>query len=124
MPYKLRDDMGGPTMTATRLRPAIFFLDCVNRTFDGFTSGETWNGFACPYFTREQGEELAQAWRERGWTAHYDERREAFLFGDAVDPGDAGDARIEEFSALDIDGTPYFPIGARYWSWDDARGRG
>ncbi len=45
--------------------------------FDGFTKGETWNGFACPYFTFEQGQRIVEAtnraaaeWLERAGVKH------------------------------------------------------
>lgn len=29
---------------------SIFTLDCIEGKFNGFTTGELWNGFACPLF--------------------------------------------------------------------------
>lgn len=29
--------------------------------YEGYTNGNHWNGWACPYFTREAADEIAEA---------------------------------------------------------------
>jgi hypothetical protein len=63
---------------------ALDFLDDV--TFEGYTQGETWNGFACPYFSFEQAQGMGAS------------RRSAWL--DAGVPVFTGDVRVVKLSGL------------------------
>jgi hypothetical protein len=80
--------------------------------FDGFTKGETWNGWACPYFTLEQAQRIVVAHTTLGNKAAYDETKDSFSFHFSED-------EIETFSAEIIDGRKLYPIGARNWIWEE-----
>ncbi len=63
------------------LREADFRIDFLEgHAFPGFTLGETWNGFAKPYFTFTQAQALATAWSSTGTKAFYDDQQDAFVF--------------------------------------------
>ncbi|MBV9924480.1 MAG: hypothetical protein JOZ96_05510 [Acidobacteria bacterium] len=97
------------------MRPAKFALDFLEgQEFEGFTRGETWNGFACPLFTREQAERLAEAWRARGHEARYDAGADAFTF-----QMDSGGEEYDTFPAVEADGQRLYPVGASCWIWDE-----
>jgi len=100
-------------------REAEFYLDIdPERTFFGYTKGDTWNGWACPYFEREVAEEVSRAYvevnesgPEEGYEAEYDPERDAFLF---YEP--AYDEPLE-FEAIEVGDQKLYPIGAYYWTW-------
>src|SRR5205823_5624743 len=47
------------------LRPIRVYLDGINpdEPVGAFTRGDRWNGFECPFFTREQAVAFARHWR-------------------------------------------------------------
>lgn len=48
------------------MRKAFFYLDCIEgRRFEGYTLGQTWNGWACPYFTEKVGKEIIESLADR-----------------------------------------------------------
>ena len=88
-------------------------------TFEGFTKGEEWNGWDCPYFTFEQAQKVLKTYNELcriiGQTnvASYDLSADAFVF-----PSDDGEKEI--FSSVAEDGQKYYPIGAFCWIWEES----
>lgn len=98
------------------LRETRFSIDTLgDRLFDGFTKGEEWNGWACPYFTFEQAQTLVQAYKEVGKKAWYDEASDAFSF--EVEGGEETD--IDTFPAEEISGRRVYSVGAFCWIWED-----
>lgn len=106
------------------LRPGRFFLDClIEEPVEGFTTEENWNGWACPYFTKEQGEKIMAEFNKHPdysgepapFPAHYDEKRDAFITysGYAEDPEEVW--KGEAFDQLD--GATLYPIGSGCWTW-------
>lgn len=94
--------------------PAQFSLAGMG-PFDGFDLGGVWNGWACPHFTKEQAEEVAEGLAyEVGSgafeTAEYDEERDAFVFDHPDLPEPDVFPRDEE--------TDLYPVGAYSWTWD------
>lgn len=91
--------------------------------FDGYTLGEEWNGFACPYFTLQQAETLmryqnAQSQSEFGTDAmFYDATRDAYAVRFPDDPARPADYYVGE--DLDTaDGRLHvYPIGHSAWIW-------
>lgn len=95
------------------MRKAQFLIDLYgDKVFDGYTQGETWNGWACPYFTFEQAERLVQAHSEKGFRAWYDADSDAFSF--EIEASDD----IDSFSAQEIEGIKLYPIGTGCWIWE------
>ena len=102
------------------MRETLFSIDTVGDVqFSGYTDGRTWNGWACPYFPFDQAQRLVAEWREHGWKADYDVRRDAFIFALADSSGDAEDDD-EIFQAIEINGKKLYPIGNGSWIWDGA----
>lgn len=96
------------------MRATRFTIDTFgNEVFDGFTQGETWNGWARPYFTFEQSQRVAEAHKAQGGRASYDETQDSFTF-----EMDAGDP--DAFPADVVEGKKFYPIGAGCWIWEEA----
>ena len=99
------------------MRPAKFTIEVYpEQTFDGFSRGEDWNGWACPYFDFEQAKKVMEAHRQRGWKAWYDELDDQFVFDFSHD----GDGEPDAFPAEVIGGKKLYPIGAFCWIWEGA----
>jgi hypothetical protein len=99
------------------LREAKLQLDTYGaEEFAGFTAGETWNGFACPYFTFEQAQHVLMAHQNLGLDAGYDRERDEFFFtlghGDEEGP--------EFYGPVRVGGLTVYPIGAGCWIWSEA----
>jgi hypothetical protein len=100
------------------MRETKFSIDLLgDRDFDGYTTGETWNGWACPFFTFEQAQQLVKVYQENGLKAWYDEASDAFSF--EVDAG-GGLKELDTFPAEEIDSKKYYPVGASCWIWEES----
>lgn len=107
-------------MTATgKFRRAVFSIETLeNLPFQGFTCGETWNGWECPYFTRETAEQILKASERNGYRWRYDETSDAYLVQHSADPEDFEPERFERAN-IEIEGlkAKAYPIGAYSWAW-------
>lgn len=103
-------------MIDTNFKKARFSLDAYEgEMFEGYTRGETWNGFECPYFLRENAERIIEVFSSRQ-TAFYDEMADCFVF---VSEDNSDEDEAERFSALEVAGIGrIYPIGAFVWAWD------
>ena len=91
-----------------------FTLDFLEgQQFEGYTRGEDWNGFACPYFTFDQAQCIADAWRGSGKNASYDNNRDEFTF-------EMQDGEEDRFYSEEIEGVKLYPIGAGSWIWSES----
>lgn len=129
-------------MTATRTiempyRAARFVLDGIGvepeHQYQGYTNGETWNGWECPFFTREEAERLATYFRTRwGCDFAYDAARDAYVYkpcNHKTPQGEdcEGQPWEEEIVYRTIMLTitpngqemPFYGIGAWEWTWDE-----
>jgi hypothetical protein len=105
-----------------RLRRGLFGIDeFAGERFEGYTGGETWNGFACPRFTKEVAQRIADAIADSvaspsGDTDSltYDPGSDAFVYlynADEPDPFPGADVET-------VDGTlRLYGIGAWGWTW-------
>jgi hypothetical protein len=88
------------------------------QSFEGYTKGEIWNGWDCPYFTFEQAQKVLKAYNELRQIigaislAYYDSETDAFVFPDSED-------EPETYKALNEQGQNYYPIGAFVWIWEE-----
>lgn len=103
------------------MRQSTFMLDALGeRAFEGFTVGDSWNGWATPLFTFEQAQRIVAAWQEQGWEARYDEAKDAFVFSINQDFETGQSDKFEEFAPVERDGRKLYPVGAFAWTWEDA----
>ena len=121
-------DTGEPIRPPTGREPfrrARFEIADVQGPYDGLTRGETWNGWAVPYFEKEAAHRIAEDYgrvaKERGGDmagarARYDGEADAFLF---YDPINDEEVAYDAVSVL-VDGeeVPVYPIGTREWTWE------
>jgi len=79
-----------------------------NEWFEGYHNpSQDWNGFACPYFTRENGESICQSLNCK------------FENGQFVDTENEDGELFEAIEKDTQDGIlTLYPIGAYYWVWE------
>jgi len=94
------------------MKKAQFTMNDIDGEFDGYTCGNTWNSFACPFFTNEQAVHMLEAldYQTFSFTWSYDSDRNVFIVCD--------DGNITEYSAIKRDGMTLWSIGAYEWVWD------
>lgn len=109
-----------PESEPKQLRKARFALghDNYDAAHEGYTFGDLWNGWECPYFTREVGEAIALEMQgEEAIT--YDAERDAFVL--TYEPwGNGEPCPPEIFRAKRLPGVdvPVYAIGAWGWCWE------
>ena len=86
-------------------------------SFEGYTKGENWNGWDCPYFTFEQAQRVLQTYNQlRSITGeaqgYYDAGADAFIFPAEDEP--------EIYNAITSENEKYYPVGAFCWIWEKA----
>ena len=98
------------------MKSTKFTIDTLgDRVFEGYTNGEDWNGWACPYFTFEQAQAIVGAYHDHGWPAHYDQANDQFVFS----MSHAGAAEDEVYSPIEEGGQKLYPIGTASWIWEE-----
>lgn len=109
------------------MNAALFTLDCIDETegtvtpFAGYTHGDNWNGWATPYFGKDEAMRLMAALnkvRNNPYYAWYDRGQDAFAnFYEGDDPND-----IEEWQGIQVEvhgqTLTLYAIGAYCWTWN------
>ena len=81
--------------------------------FSGYSIGKTWNGWAYPYFSLEEGQKIVSAQNEFiPNSAFYDTNRNCFVF--------KINDEIEEYATEDLGNLKLFAIGSGAWIWEEA----
>ena len=119
-------------MLQTQPRKALFSMDCFDNdqpNIEGITYGSHWNGWACPYFTYENGLLIAKLLNDdEQWCIDRDlpvskliylGTKDAFMYIDGCYPDEG-----EEITPSIIDGVKYYPIGAFGWCWSEVTTEG
>lgn len=97
------------------MRKSLFNIDGFDAIFEGYTSGQHWNGWACPYFTKEVAEQIMGVNNKiagKDYLMSYDVDTDTFIRPYDEDEND-------EFQGVDIKGMHLYPIGTMCWIWDD-----
>lgn len=84
------------------------------QVFNGFTQGETWNGWACPFFTHDEAQKIVTAHKEHGLNAYYDQESDGFAF-EVESSGDDYDI----FSSVEVANMKLYPVGTGCWIWEE-----
>jgi len=98
------------------MKTSRFALFGVKGTFEAFSKGDDWNGWACPWFTYPEALRFVDAWNApvedcgRG-PARYDSERDLFEF--------TIEGETDRFEPEVIDGVKLYPIGAYGWCWEE-----
>lgn len=82
-----------------------------NNKFEGFTNGEDWNGWACPYFTFEESQKIVEAHKKTGQKAGFYENSDEFYF-------EIQDEK-EIYPPIEFEGKKLYPIGNSSWIWKE-----
>lgn len=106
-----------------KFRKSTFAIDD-NPSFPGYTYGAHWNGWACPYFTKETAIEIMQFYYPTLPASHKEEQfwgynpKEDYFIGGNIDHDDV---MAWEGTDIEIDGETIrvYPIGAWAWIWSD-----
>ena len=84
--------------------------------YEGYTNGDHWNGWACPWFIKEVADQIAKEVNADApyCTMHYDKENDTFIYKGY------GEEEVGIFKGKDIHGKHLYPIGTAYWMWDKA----
>lgn len=101
---------------------AYFTIDSIpDRTFEGYTDGDDWNGWACPYFEYHVAEDILRNSELNDFVWAYDPTADAFV---VRIKSDSVDFESEEFKATRIklgdQELTVYGIGAYSWIWEQA----
>jgi hypothetical protein len=104
----------------TVFRKGLFTIEEWFGPFEGWTAGQRWNGWECPYFEFGTAMQIVDAWNhlnfgEEEHRARYDEEQDKFYFSDGgLEEWDCFGAKMIEAEGKAI---KVYPIGAFYWIW-------
>ena len=121
-------DTGEPIRPPTGREPfrrGQFEIADVQGPYDGFTRGETWNGWAVPYFEKAEALRIAEDYNrvaeEVGGDmatahAHYDKESDTFVFYDPINDDEvAYEAVMIRVADAEL---RVYPVGTREWTWE------
>ena len=99
------------------MKKAILAIDSVEQTFEGYVEPRDWNGWACPWFTKEVGFEIMKANNKvcPDYPMAYNAKTDAFYY--YSDP----DFEPEEYKGCDVNGEHLYPIGNCSWIWYETK---
>ena len=102
-------------MQTTTFEKATFVLDAFEgEEFEGYTQGETWNGFACPFLPFESAQRLMEVLNAAGQKAFYDAATDHFVCAEEDYEDDP-----DRYGALEVEGVgKLYPVGTRVWTWE------
>lgn len=107
-------------------QPGRFRVDGLDGTYDGFTRGETWNGWAVPYFPLAEARRVADDYAAQPAGLDGQTKAEFDADRDLIRLYDPSSGEWDEYGPVEIgDGTGYapgalYPVGAHLWTWEEA----
>lgn len=96
---------------------ADFVMDSLpGAVFTGYTDGDEWNGWACPYFERAQAEQVLRASEANGFRWRYESERDAYV----VDSDRSDTSEVFVGTDIQVNGNSIrvYPVGAYSWIWE------
>lgn len=110
-------------------RATVFEIDAFHespdQTFAGYTAGESWNGWACPRFTKEVADRVLAACLAAEQDGSYDPETDTYITNDtgSMDPADFGRWQGED---IQVEGQTVhvYPLGAWAWVWMEQESEG
>lgn len=87
--------------------------DWTDNVYDCYSNRQHWNGWAMPYFTKEEALRIVEDMKD----VSYDEPTNSFVWTNADDKNDKD---VYEAITIVVDGEPItvYPIGSGFWCWD------
>jgi hypothetical protein len=104
---------------------SLFAIEDWFGPFEGWTTGQHWNGWECPYFEFETAIWMVDAWNRvvfdgAEYQARYDEERDEFCFiNGGQEEWDCFGAQMKEIEGKTV---KVYPIGAFCWIWSETTG--
>ena len=99
------------------MRKTKFVIDTNEQTYEGYTDGRRWNGWECPWFTKEVADGMMRDLNKEGVEAKYDSETDSYIIKvecyDEPDIFDGYDVETEDGSMH------LYPIGAWCWIWEE-----
>lgn len=104
------------------MHKAVFTIGEYPKAYIGYTSGKLWNGWATPYFEKEEAIRVAEGFNETAeFPIQYDEVYDQFYILDTET------SDLETWKGEDISTTEgikhLYGIGAYSWVWDEGTDR-
>lgn len=101
-----------------KMRKTVFTIDVSEKYYEGYTDNRLWNGWECPWFTKEVADKMIDDLNKEGVKSKYDTETDTYIVNfEDLDT-------IDEFEGYDVetvDGVQHlYPIGAWCWIWDEA----
>ena len=86
-------------------------IDFSDNLFECFLNGETWNVWACPFFTLDNAKKVANAVGDM----KYDDKKDVFVWNDVG----SGETEVFDAVVIEVNGEKIqtYPIGAWSWCW-------
>lgn len=114
-----------PSLERMPFSPARFVIDGLDGPYAGFTDGSLWNGWACPVFTREVADQIAEDFNRQGEWAGFPTSGSARFDADAdaYEVAEEGnDPELFLASTIEVGGrsVKVYEFGTRYWTWESA----
>lgn len=101
------------------MRKTRFEICDDERNYEGYTDGRLWNGWECPWFTKEVTEQIMRDLNSDGVETEYDAATDSYII--QVENCDQPDV-FEGYDVETEDGIKHlYPIGAWCWIWDETR---
>jgi hypothetical protein len=98
------------------MRKTRFVIDTNEKTYEGYTDGTLWNGWECPWFTKEVAEEMMGDLNKEGVRTEYNQETDSYIIEVEFDEPDV----FEGSDVVTEDGIKHlYPIGAWCWIWDE-----
>ena len=99
------------------MRKTKFQICGDERVYEGYTDGSLWNGWECPWFTKEVAEQIMKDLNRDDVETSYSEATDSYIVYRADDVEDVFEG---EYVATEDGGKHLYPIGAWCWIWDEA----
>jgi hypothetical protein len=102
-----------------KMSKAKFAIDSIpDVVFQGYTNGDTWNGWACPYFEKAEAERVLRASEVNRYLWTYTEN--GFSVQNQDDPEGYESEVFEALKIATEDGSELtvYAIGAYSWIWE------
>ncbi len=92
-----------------------FHIDDIHFAFEGFTHGDTWNGWRTPMFTKDIAEKVLEKVISEDEKVFYDSNKDTFIVIYDEESHDTWKG-----STIEFEGEQYtvYDIGAFCWTWD------
>jgi hypothetical protein len=105
----------------TEFVKAHFCIDSIPSTkFEGYTNGDDWNGFACPFFEGGIAELVLKASEQNGYSWEYVPEDDTFIVRNTADPIEYEPERFEgQIISVGNNEIKVYAIGAYSWIWGE-----